>query len=354
MEDKNYTKKIYFVLIFFAIILTFFLCKVLSSVLLPIIFALFLSFILYPIIKKLKEKTKIPWAVSTIILVVATLIILIALTSLLISSLTTIANEYPKYETKFMTIYKWIAGIFDLKVDEGQSFINNIWQYFKVREYIQKAAISLSTGVISIGKTLFTVFLLLAFLLLEMQFTHEKLDAAFPGEETNSKVKSITKRILSEIVRFTSIKAIVSLATGILVYLMAICFDLDFPIVWAFLAFVMNFIPIFGSVISCLLTALFSLIQFFPEGIGKSIAILGIMILINFTIGNIIEPRIEGKQLGISPFVILVSLSVWGYIWGFAGMIFAVPIMVSLKIICENIEYLKPIAIFLGGKVKKK
>ena len=73
------------------------------------------------------------------------------------------------------------------------------------------------------------------------------------------------------------------------------------------------------------------------------------MVVINFTIGNILEPRIEGKHLGLSPFIILVSLSVWGYIWGFAGMIFAVPIMVIIKICCENIDYLNPIAVMLGN-----
>ncbi len=353
MEDNNIIKKIYFVLIFFAIIMAGFLCKNLASVLLPIVFAIFLSSILYPIIKILKNKTKIPWGISTVTLVIAVLVILIALSSLLGSSLTTIVSEYPKYETKFMSIYKRFAELFGLNFDEGQSFINNIWQSLKVREYTQKLAISLSSGVISFGKTLFTVFLLLTFLLLEMQFSGEKLNSAFPEKETNKKVKSITKNILSEIVHFTSIKAIVSLATGILVYVVLIIFKVDFPIVWAFLAFVMNFIPIFGSVISCLLTTLFATLQFFPESLAKPITILILMVLINFSIGNIIEPRIEGKHLGLSPFIILVSLSIWGYIWGFAGMIFAVPIMVSIKIICENIDYLKPIAVFLGGKVQK-
>ena len=74
-----------------------------------------------------------------------------------------------------------------------------------------------------------------------------------------------------------------------------------------------------------------------------------LIIVENIVIGNLIEPKIEGKNLDLSPFVILVSLSIWGWIWGFMGLLLAVPLTVSMKIICENISFLKPIAIFLGG-----
>ena len=73
------------------------------------------------------------------------------------------------------------------------------------------------------------------------------------------------------------------------------------------------------------------------------------MTAINFCLGNIIEPRVQGKNLGLSPFVIIASLSMWGYIWGFVGLILAVPMMVTLKIICENFSILQPISIFIGN-----
>lgn len=354
MEEKNYLKKIYFLLFFICIILTAYLCHILSSVILPVIFALFISFALLPVIKFLKEKAKIPWAVSTIILVIVVGAILLSISTLLVTSFSTIVTEYPKYESKFMAIYKAIAPTFNLEVDEAQSFIGNIWKYLKVREYSQKAVFALSSGVLSFGSTLVTVFLLATFLLLEIRAISEKADIAFEGE-TRSKVKNITQKIVAEVMRFTSIKFIVSFVTAVLVYVVTKLFGMDFPIVWAFIAFVMNFIPIFGSIISCISTTLFAMLQFFPDSIGKVIAIFILMLLINFTIGNILEPRIEGKHLGLSAFIILISLSIWGYIWGFVGMIFAVPIMVTIKIICENIDYLKPIAVFLGnGKSVKK
>lgn len=348
MEDKNYVRKIYMVLLFLSFIVTGFICKTLSSVFLPVITAVFLSFAVLPAIQFLKRKCNIPWGVSTIVIVILVFVVLFLISTLLVSSLSAIVVEYPKYETKFMSIYKTIAPHFHLEVDEGLSFIENMWKYFKVRDFVQSAALTLSTGAVSFGKTLVTVLLLMTFLLLEIRYSYTKVDMAFEGD-TQLKVRNITTNTLNEIKQFLSIKFIVSLATAVLVYLVTLCFRMDFPIVWAFLAFIMNFIPIFGSIISCVSTTLFAMLQFYPESITKVVFIFLLMVIINFTIGNILEPRIEGKHLGLSPFIILVSLSIWGYIWGFAGMIFAVPIMVIIKIVCENVDYLKPIAVILGN-----
>ena len=153
---------------------------------------------------------------------------------------------------------------------------------------------------------------------------------------------------MSQTVRYISIKFFISLATGILSFITTWLIGLDFPIVWGFLAFIMNFIPFFGSIISVGATTLFCLVQFYPNW-GKTVFILVFLTGINMVLGNIIEPRIEGKNLGISPVAILVSLSIWGYIWGFTGMLLAVPLTVIIKIVCENIDYLRAFAIILGN-----
>ena len=94
------------------------------------------------------------------------------------------------------------------------------------------------------------------------------------------------------------------------------------------------------------------MLQFYPL-FSRPLIIFLYVILVNTILGNIVEPRVEGKHLGLSPFVILVSLALWGYIWGFIGLLLAVPMTVIIKIICENIDYLKPIAILLGSSKKE-
>ena len=130
-------------------------------------------------------------------------------------------------------------------------------------------------------------------------------------------------------------------------YIGCVFVGLDFPIIWAFIAFTLNFIPNFGSIISVIITTIFAVLQFWPNP-ARMIIVLIFMTGINFCLGNIIEPRVQGKNLGLSPFIIIASLSIWGYIWGFVGLILAVPMMVTLKIVCENISILQPIEVFIG------
>lgn len=346
LENHNYTKKIFYLILFLAIILAGFLLHTVSSVIIPIVLSFMLSFVFLPIIKKLNLKTGIPWVISSLIIVLLFFIIFLGITSLLVTSLTSIISEYPKYESRFMSIYQLIAKSIGLEIDDTKSLFQNLWASLKVREFTQKGAVMLSSGVITFSKSLFLISIMTAFILLEMRLTKRKLHYAF--KNNREKISRISNQIINQTVRYISIKFFISLGTGILCFIAATIIGLDFPIVWGFLSFIMNFIPIFGSIISVGTTTLFSLIQFYPNW-GKTLFVLIFMTSVNMILGNILEPRIEGKNLGISPFAIVVSLSVWGYIWGFTGMLLAVPLTVIIKIICENLDYMKGIAIILGN-----
>lgn len=353
-ENLNQNKtanRIFYLILFLAVVLAGFLCKTMSEVLIPVIFSFMLSFVFLPIIKKLNVKTGIPWVISSVIIVILFFIAILGLTSILVTSLTGIISEYPKYESRFMSIYQVIANNFDIEIDNTKSLFQNLWGSLKIREYMQKLAVLLSSGVISFSKTIFLISILTAFILIEMRLTKRKMHYAF--KDNRAKITRISNQIINQTVRYISIKFFISLATGILCGIASLIIGLDFPIVWGFLAFIMNFIPIFGSIISVGLTTIFSLIQFYPNW-GKTVFVLIFMTSVNMILGNILEPRIEGKNLGISPVMILVSLSIWGYIWGFTGMLIAVPLMVIIKIFCENIDYLNGLAIIIGNDPRQQ
>jgi len=347
LKQANYSRNIFYVLLFFAIILSGYILKVTSSIILPIIIAIFLSLVFFPIVKKLNQKFKFPWVISSILITILFLVAIFAISTLLVTSLSSIATQYPKYEDKFMSIYKIFADSFNWEFDAGKSFFDNMWSHLKVREYVQKAALFFSSGVFSFGKSFLMIILLLVFLLIEMRLSTAKINVAFANKK-QEQVKSIMKKIVSEVIRFISIKFFISLATGLIVFLGTSLIGLDFPIVWGFLAFVMNFIPTFGSIFSSIITTLFSLLQFYPEW-WKVIFVFILMLSVNMILGNIVEPRIEGKQMDISPVIILIGLTIWGGIWGFIGMILAVPMLVIIKIICENISFLHTFAILIGN-----
>lgn len=353
-ENLNQNKtanRIFYLILFLAVVLAGFLCKTMSEVLIPVIFSFMLSFVFLPIIKKLNVKTGIPWVISSVIIVILFFIAILGLTSILVTSLTGIISEYPKYESRFMSIYQVIANNFDIEIDNTKSLFQNLWGSLKIREYMQKLAVLLSSGVISFSKTIFLISIMTAFILIEMRLTKRKMHYAF--KDNRAKISRISNQIINQTVRYISIKFFISLATGVLCGIASLIIGLDFPIVWGFLAFIMNFIPIFGSIISVGLTTIFSLIQFYPNW-GKTVFVLIFMTSVNMILGNILEPRIEGKNLGISPVMILVSLSIWGYIWGFTGMLIAVPLMVIIKIFCENIDYLNGLAIIIGNDPRQQ
>ncbi len=348
MHKTSYFKGIYYILLIFAIAALGVFLKLSSSFTLPVTVAILVSCVFYPIVKKMNQKLKIPWILGTLLTAVLFIIIISLLITIMGTSLSTLVAQLSKYESKLQSIYKIFAETFNLQFDKDLSFFENIWGQLKVREFVQSVALAFSGNVISVTKSIFIILLLSVFLLLEMRTGHEKVDAMFQGK-VQGRILKIIKITIAEVVHYLSIKFFISLATGILVYAVLKIIKLDFAIMWAFLAFSMNFIPTFGSILSVGITSLFALIQFYPSPF-PIIFVLVSMTAINMVLGNIVEPRIEGDNLGLSPFVILVSLSFWGWMWGFVGMIIAVPLMVMIKIICENVSYLHPIAILIGNK----
>lgn len=350
MNKNQYSKGIYYILLMFAIVALGVFLKLSVSFTLPVTVAVLVSCVFYPVVKRMNQKIKMPWILGTLIMAILFVFIVMALFTIMGTSLSTIVSQYSKYESTFLSIYKMYANAFNVQFDQEANLFENLWGQLKVREFVQNAALIFSGNLLALTKNLAMILLLCVFLLIEMKNGHEKVDAMFQGK-VQGRVTKILKKTITEIVHYMSIKFFISLMTGFLVFFTALIFRLDFAIMWGVLAFIMNFIPTFGSILSVGLTSLFALIQFYPSPFPIIMTIL-LLTSINLVLGNIIEPRIEGKNLGISPFIILVSLTFWGWMWGFVGMILAVPLMVTIKIICENVSYLHPFAILLGNRPK--
>ena len=177
MKNTEYSKQILYVLVFIATILLGAVLKTISTVILPVVIAMLLSFVFSPVIKKLNKKLKIPWVLGTILIVLLIIVVIGLISTMIGTSLSTIVAQYPKYETKFMSIYRIFAENLHLSFNEDKSFFENIWGQLKLREILQTIAISFSGNLISITKNLGMILLLVAFLLIEMQNSKEKVIA---------------------------------------------------------------------------------------------------------------------------------------------------------------------------------
>ena len=157
----------------------------------------------------------------------------------------------------------------------------------------------------------------------------------------------MVERMNKQTSKYLMMKVIISLATGVLYYFAAVITHLDFALVWGVLAVILNFIPTIGSIVCTAGTIIMAIIQFAPDW-GTIVLITVLMISIEMVLGNIIDPRMQGMQLNISPLVILIMLAIWGYVWGLPGMFLSVPLTSMMQIICANVPSLRPIAIMLS------
>lgn len=348
LESKKYLKSLAIVVIFFITAVTL---KFTSGVILPIVFACFVMLILYPLLEKL-DKLHFPFWLSNTIGILLFFAFLLVVGVLVFMVIERLLIGIPAYGSRINEIDQLVTesleGLLDFLPGETILSIMDI-------NWIGLALTSItniSSQFATILKNIALIFLFLLFLILERQTLTPKIKQAFNSEKSQM-IVSIAQRTTNQISRYLLIKFSMSLITGILFYLTAAVTNLDFAILWGLLAFVLNFIPSIGSIIATLITITMALIQFTPDWISI-IYVAVLTISIQTVFGNIIDPRLQGVQLGLSPFVLLVSLSLWGYIWGIPGMFLAVPLTSMMQIFCVNIESLRPIAILLasGKRIK--
>jgi predicted PurR-regulated permease PerM len=350
----HHGRGIFLLVAFISCVLVGGVLKLTASVILPFIIAIFLAFIMNPMVTFLAKK-RFSRIVSIILMVVIIMVGLYMLGMVLFASGKTIISLYPKYERRLTEIYLWAAGYLELSYDDQLTFFENLWSQLGVRSKIMSFTFSFSNGFIAFLKGAGMMFLFLVFLLIEAAFVMEKIEIAFEGKWSGP-IKKISAEVVRQVSRYLSAKFFISLATGLVVAAGLGIIGLEFAIIWGIVQFILNFIPNIGSIAAGAGTVLFAMLQFWPDP-GPIVAVGVLMLGSNMIIGNILEPKIMGDNLGLAPIMILISLMIWGWIWGFAGMILAVPITVIIKILCENISFLEPLSILIGsykGALSKK
>jgi len=162
------------------------------------------------------------------------------------------------------------------------------------------------------------------------------------------RIAAVLNNINRQIQKYLIAKSLISLTTGILFGVVLTLFGVEFALIWALLAFMLNFIPNIGSVIATVLPLTVALIQF--SSVAEVFWIAICLVAIQMIIGNFLDPRIVGRSLNLSPLVVLFTLIFWGWLWGIIGMFLAVPIAVVIKIIFENIKPLRFISVLMSAR----
>jgi AI-2 transport protein TqsA len=228
-----------------------------------------------------------------------------------------------------------------MNVSEG-AFANINWA-----QEIGKRLVVVSGSVASFAGNLIMVLIFLVFMLLGKPYFKYKMAKAFPPDQA-SKLSGVTTSISKQIGQYLTVKVAISGTTGVLVWLVLTVLKVEFALTWGALAFFLNFIPSIGSILASVPPILLAMVQFYPS-VWMPIVTAIVLLTVQMLMGNVIEPKIMGESLNLSPVVILLSLVFFGWMWGIVGALMSVPIVAAIKIVCENIEGLKPISVLMGS-----
>jgi AI-2 transport protein TqsA len=342
----NSNRAIFFILIFMGCVLIGAVLKIASMVVLPFTIAVLLAFVMYPLVKWL-DKFRIPRFISILLVVFIITSGLSVFGMVLFTSGRNIFSLYVKYERRINDIYIWIAHLLELSYDESLSIWQNLWSQLGIRTWVYNFTFSFSNIFFQFITSAVLVIIFVVFILLETKFFKEKLEIAF--ENHSERIHQMGHDLISQVTRYLAAKFYISVANGVIFAFAFHLIGLEFAIFWGILQFIMNFIPNLGSIACGLVVSLFALIQFWPEP-GPVIMVVSVVLLVNLVLGYTMDPKIIGEHVGISPLIVLTSLAIWGYIWGFAGMILAVPMTVIIRILCENIHFMEPVSILMGTR----
>ncbi|GGY51639.1 AI-2E family transporter [Parvularcula lutaonensis] len=323
-----------------------------QGVLIPLVIAAFLSFLIVTVKRRIERLpvlgALLPEGAAFTLAFAAIVFVLFVLVAIIRTNIEAVIAAAPSYNARLVEIWSGfnayamsLPGIgpdLESALDTLQDNAIAV-----VQGYLGNFA-SIASGAIG---SLVTVLLYTAFMLVERgQFMKKVTRIAGPhgAERLVSDVIDDIGRLVRE---YISVKTLTSLMVAMISFIIMTFLSIDFAGFWALLIFALNFIPVIGSIIAVMLPTVLALVQ--PGG-GVTLFILTGVLLTTAqqVVGSLIEPRMMGRSLNLSPLVILLSLASWGSLWGIAGMFLCVPMTVAMMIILAQFDATRPVAILLS------
>ncbi len=291
-----------------------------QDLLVPITYAILLAAILAPPIGWLRAKG-LPQALAVVLVVIGALTAIVALIGLVGGSLQAFLADLPRYRE-----------VLDQRWSESMAWAQA--QGLDVDQALSGAAIepgavlsgvgTLLSSMVGFASDALMIVLMSAFLLMEVDVMVPKIRTAFQDEEAAQAVLGTGEALQT----YLGLKTITSAATGAVIWIGLALLGLDHAPLWGFVAFLLNYIPTIGSIVAAAPPLLLAIVT---GGLLDAGIVMVLYLGVNTVVGNVLEPRIMGDQLGLSSFVVLLALLAWGWLWGVNGMLLSVPLTVLLR-----------------------
>ncbi|MBU2977472.1 AI-2E family transporter [Alteromonas sp. C1M14] len=317
--------------------------KAASAIMVPFFLSAFIAIACSPLINWATAHRIPRWASITLVILII-LVFGFLLAGLVGQSLTDFKENLPSYREKLDNEFAWA-------IDRLAGFNINVNRELFTQHFDPGMAMSVATNFLSgMGGALSNLFLILLtviFMLFEADSMPSRLHTALADPEM--KMKQID-RFISSVNSYLAIKTVVSLATGLIIGTWLYIMGVDHFLLWAVLAFLLNYIPNIGSIIAAVPAVLIALVQYGLASAG--LVALG-FVLVNTIMGNMVEPRLMGRGMGLSTLVVFLSLIFWGWLFGSVGMLLSVPLTMVVKIALESREESKWLALLLSSNAER-
>lgn len=293
-----------------------------SAVMIPLVLAVFLALLSFPLVRLL-QKLRIHAVLAVFLTVLAILSTLVGPGMVVVAAVRQFASAVPEYEVRLRAINaRTLAWLRQNDIDTSA-----IAAFLDPARALELILATLS-GVVTLLSVAFIVVIVSAFVLTEAASIFERRRHVL----TDGQRRALAG-FIGDLQTYLWVKSGISLATGLSAWGWCTLLGIDFALLWGLLAFLLNYIPTFGSIVAAVPPALLALIQFGP---GPSALTVAGYIGINIVFGSLLEPTLLGYRLRISPLVVLLSVIVWGWVWGIAGALLSVPITMAIKIGLEQ------------------
>ncbi|MGA1204711.1 MAG: AI-2E family transporter [Opitutales bacterium] len=322
-----------------------------KDLLIPMVLAIFIWYlinILTDSIATLKvRKFQLPRFLCFLLALVIIFGSLTLFTNLISTSINNVIRTAPTYQANVEKLIDDGSRLFGF---EESPQLNELIRKIDFSKILQGLGLTVAGFIGNAG----LILIYTLFIFLEQKGFLPKIDNMINGTHQRTKVRSILERIYEDTKTYIGIKTFTSLLTGVVSYTIMKSIGLDFALFWALLIFLFNYIPTIGSIVATIFPSLLALVQY--PTLGPFLAVAIGVTATQMVVGNIIEPRLMGNTLNLSPLVILLSLALWGSIWGIPGAILCVPITVLLAIIFSNFEATRPVAVLLSrnGEIRQE
>lgn len=318
--------------------------KIASEIVIILLLAIFISSLLSAFLDFFERK-HIPKIISYFLLTLFFVLFITLITYLINTSLNNFVKALPLYEEQIksliLLIFSYLSA-YDINMNQEEilKLLDFNYLFSFTKNIIGNLGVILSK--------LLLVTIGVAFILSENKLFSRKLRIIFRRDTQKLESFNLFSHNLQ---KYFAIKTFTSFLTGFLIYLVLLFFGIQYAILWAFIAFLFNFIPVVGSIVAAIPAVLIALLT---GEIHMTLWLAFLYVFINISISNIIEPKLMGNHLNLSPMVIFFSLIFWGWVLGIVGMFLAVPITMTIKIAFESSKNTQWIGILLGNISQNK